>query len=136
MYLYLCKSTIWPCKEYCCHVWAGTPNCYLDMLDRLQKQVCRTVCPSLAASLELLTQRQNVTSFSVFFGYYLVDVHLNLLNWFCFLFLVEGQWLYCMILMSIFTVSFNTQLDSGTLCLQIAFVSFSCNLSWWLNEPQ
>ena len=93
MYLYLCKSTIWPCMEYCCHVWAGTPNCYLDMLDRLQKQVCRTVCPSLAASLELLTQRQNVTSFSVFFGYYLVDVHLNLLNWFCFLFLVEGQWL-------------------------------------------
>ena len=27
---YLCKSTIWPCLEYCCHVWAGAPICYLE----------------------------------------------------------------------------------------------------------
>ena len=33
--LYLYKSTIWPCLEYCCHVWAGAPSCYL--LDKLQK---------------------------------------------------------------------------------------------------
>ena len=26
--LYLYKSTIQPCMEYCCHVWAGAPNCY------------------------------------------------------------------------------------------------------------
>ena len=26
--LYLYKSTIRPCMEYCCHVWAGTPSCY------------------------------------------------------------------------------------------------------------
>ena len=26
--LYLYKSTICPCMEYCCHVWAGAPNCY------------------------------------------------------------------------------------------------------------
>ena len=31
--LYLCKSTIWPCMEYCCHVWAGAPRCYLELLD-------------------------------------------------------------------------------------------------------
>ena len=24
--LYLYKSTICPCIEYCCHVWAGAPN--------------------------------------------------------------------------------------------------------------
>ena len=24
--LYLYKSTIHPCMEYCCHVWAGAPN--------------------------------------------------------------------------------------------------------------
>ena len=24
--LYLYKSTIPPCMEYCCHVWAGVPN--------------------------------------------------------------------------------------------------------------
>ena len=25
--LYLYKSTIWPCMEYCCDVWAGAPSC-------------------------------------------------------------------------------------------------------------
>ena len=35
--LYLYKSTIQPCMEYCCHVWAGAPSCYLELLDKLQK---------------------------------------------------------------------------------------------------
>ena len=35
--LYLYKSTIHPCMEYCCHVWAGVPSCYLELLDKLQK---------------------------------------------------------------------------------------------------
>ena len=35
--LYLYKSTICPCMEYCCHVWAGTPSCYLELLDNLLK---------------------------------------------------------------------------------------------------
>ena len=52
--LYLYKSTIRPCMEYCCHIWAGAPSCYLELLDKLQKQICRTVGPSLAASLEPL----------------------------------------------------------------------------------
>ena len=43
--LYLYKFTICPCMEYCCHVWAGAPSCYLEMLDKLQKQICRTVGP-------------------------------------------------------------------------------------------
>ena len=50
----LCKSTIRSCMEYCCHVWAGAPSCYLELLDKLQKQICRTVGPSLAACLEPL----------------------------------------------------------------------------------
>ena len=33
-------------------VWAGAPSSHLDMSDKLQKQVCRTVGPSVAASLE------------------------------------------------------------------------------------
>ena len=49
--LYLYKSTIRPCMEYCCHVWAGAPSCYLELLDKLQKRICRAVGPSLAASL-------------------------------------------------------------------------------------
>ena len=36
--LYLYKSTIRPCMEYCCHVWAGAPSCYLELLDKLQKR--------------------------------------------------------------------------------------------------
>ena len=40
--LYLYKSTIRPCMEYCCHIWAGAPSCDLKLLDKLQK---RTVGP-------------------------------------------------------------------------------------------
>ena len=29
--LYLYKSTIWPCMEYCCQVWAGAPSFYLEL---------------------------------------------------------------------------------------------------------
>ena len=47
--LYLYKSIIRPCMEYCCHVWGGAPSCYLEMLDKLQKQICRTAGPSLSA---------------------------------------------------------------------------------------
>ena len=53
--LYLYKYTAQPCLEYCCHVWAGAPSSYLDFLDKLQKKTCRTVGPSLAASLEPFT---------------------------------------------------------------------------------
>ena len=67
--LYLCKSTIRPCMEYCCHVSAGDPNCYLEMLDKLQKRICRIVGASLAASLEPLAHRRNVVSLSLFYRY-------------------------------------------------------------------
>ena len=50
----LYKSTVCPCMECCFHVWAGVPSCYLELLDKLQKQICRTVGPSLATSLEPL----------------------------------------------------------------------------------
>ena len=66
--LYLYKSTIRPCMEYCCHVWA--PSCYLELLDKLQKRLCRTVDPSLAASLEPLAHRRKVASLSLFYRYY------------------------------------------------------------------
>ena len=67
--LYLYKSTICPCIEYCCHVWAGAPSCYLELLDKPQKWICRTVGPSLAASLEPLSHCQNVASLSLFYRY-------------------------------------------------------------------
>ena len=58
--LYLYKSTILLGMEYCCHVWGGPSSCYLELLVKLQKRICRTVGPSLAASLEPLVHRQNV----------------------------------------------------------------------------
>ena len=48
--------------EYCCHVWAGAPSCYLELLDKLQKRICRTVGPSLTASIEPLAHCRNVAS--------------------------------------------------------------------------
>ena len=33
--LYLYKFTIRAFMEYGCHVWAGAPSCYLDVLDML-----------------------------------------------------------------------------------------------------
>ena len=68
--LYLYKSTIQLCMEYFCHVWAGAPSCYLELLGKLQKQLCRAVGPLLAASLEPLDHRPNVASVSLFCRYY------------------------------------------------------------------
>ena len=56
--------------EYCCHIGAGAPSSYLDLLDKLQKHICRVVGPSLAASLEPLAHRRNVVSLSLFYRHY------------------------------------------------------------------
>ena len=89
--LYLCKSTIQPCMEYCFHVWAGAPSFYLDMLDKLQKHICQTSGPSLTASLEPLAHNQNLAGLVFSISITLVDVHLNWLNWFHILVLNAGQ---------------------------------------------
>ena len=59
-----------PCMEYCCHVWAGDLISYLELLDKLQKRICRTAGPSLATSLEPLAHRRNIASLSLFYRYY------------------------------------------------------------------
>ena len=64
--LYLSKSNMQPCMEYCCRVWAGTPSCCFELFDKLQKRLCRTVGPSLAASLEPLADRRKVASLKSF----------------------------------------------------------------------
>ena len=125
--LYLYQSTICPCIEYCHHIWAVASSCYLELLNKLQKQICRTFGHSLAASLEPLAHNQNVASLSFFYRC-LVDILQNLLNWFHFLFLAGGLLVIlidCMVFllpfldvtrMSMSTVSFPAQLDSGILC--------------------
>ena len=83
-------------------VWAGV-RCYLELLDKLQKLF--------------------------YIGIALVDVIHNWLNWFHFFFLKGGPLVIqidCMIFLSPFldvtrmslsTLSFFAQLDSGILCL-------------------
>ena len=68
--LYLYKSIIQPCMGNWCHVRADAPSCYLELFDKLQKQACRTVGPSLTASFEPLLHHQNVASLSLFYRYY------------------------------------------------------------------
>ena len=68
--LYLYKSAIRPCMEYCCHVWVGASSCYLELLNKLQKRICRTIDPLLTSSLEPLAHRLNVASLSLFYRYY------------------------------------------------------------------
>ena len=42
----------------------------MELLDKLQKQLCRTVGPSHAASIEPLADHRNVASLSLFYRYY------------------------------------------------------------------
>ena len=63
--LYLYKSTTCPYMEYCCHVWAGAPSCYLELQEKLQKGIYGTVGPSLDAYFEPLACCQNVASLSL-----------------------------------------------------------------------
>ena len=71
--LYLYKSMIWPGVEYCCHALAGVLTFCLELLDKLQKCLCRTAGLSLAVSLEPLAHRQNVASLSLFCSYFFVS---------------------------------------------------------------
>ena len=103
--LYIYKSTICPCMGYCCHVWAGAPSFYLELLHKLQKRICRTVAPWLAPSLEPLAHHRNVAAWVCSIGITLVDVLQNRLNWFHFLFLEGGLLIIlidCMIFLSPF----------------------------------
>ena len=55
------KSTIRPCMKNYGHVSAGATCCYLELLDKLQKQLCRNVgFYSVAASLKPLAHSRNV----------------------------------------------------------------------------
>ena len=126
--LYLYTSTIRPCIEYCCHVWACAPSCYLELLDKLQKWICQTFGPSLAASFEPLAHHRNVASLSLFYRYYFgrcsSELQLVLLPFSRGRSTHYSDRLHIFLLpfldvtrMSMSTVSFLAQLNSGILCL-------------------
>ena len=127
--LCLYKSTIHPCMEYCCHVWAGAPSSHLKLSEKLQKRICRTVGPSLAASLEPLAHRRNIASVSLLYRYYFGRCSSELAQLVPLPYSRESSTVIlidCMIFLSPFldvttmsmsTASFLAQLHSGILCL-------------------
>ena len=127
--LYLYKSTIRLCMEYCCHVWAGAHSCYLKLLDKLQRQICMTVGPSLAGFLEPLAHHRNVASLTLFYWYCFGRCSLELAQLVPFPFSGGRSTRYSDRLyyflssfldvtrMFMPTVSILTQLNSGILCL-------------------
>ena len=113
-----------------CHICTGAPSCYLELLDKLQKQICRTVGPALAASLEPLGHCQNVASLNLFYRYFFGRYSSELAQLVPLTFFFEVGLLIilidCMIFLSPFLdvtrmsmsiVSFLAQLHSRILCL-------------------
>ena len=88
--LYLYKSTIRPCMEYSCHVRAGVPSCYLELLDKLQNEYVALLIFHLLLVLNpwLIVEMWLTSVFSILIT--LVDVLQNWLNGFHFLLLVAG----------------------------------------------
>ena len=119
---------------YCCHVWAGAPSCYLELLDKLQKRICRTLGPSVAPSLEPLAHHRNMASLSLFCRYYFGRCSSELAQLVPLPFFKAGLLIIlidCVIFLLLFlavtrmsmsTVSFLAQPDSGILWLQNAFL--------------
>ena len=103
------------------------------MLGKLEKQVSRTVDPSLTASLEPLVHCQNVANLILFDSYYFC-INLSELDELIsrIITLVAGALVILIgasflspfldvIRMSISTVSSLTQLESGIFCLELMF---------------
>ena len=68
--LYLYKSTIRPCMEYCCHIWAGASCTALRSLDKIQNRLLNLVGPELFSTLDSLSHRRDVASLALFYRYY------------------------------------------------------------------
>ena len=67
--LYLYKTSIRPLIECCSHIWAGAPDCYLRMLDKVQRRLCYLVGEDLAVSLDSLGHRRAVGTACLFYRY-------------------------------------------------------------------
>ena len=124
--LYLYKSTICPCMEYCCHVWAGAPSCCLELLDCYENEYTGLlVLEPLNPSFEPLAHRRNVASLNLFYRYYFCRCSSELAQLFPLPFSCGRSTRYSDRLDDFSVtiprcdedVSFQAQLDSGILCL-------------------
>ena len=87
--LYVSKSTIRPCMEYCCHVWVGTPSRYLKLLS-YQNGYVGLLVHHLLLLLNPWFIAKRQPAYIFYIGIALVDAHLNWLNWSHCLILEEG----------------------------------------------
>ena len=101
--------------EYCCHVWAGAPSCYLELLDKLKNEYAGLLVLQLLLLLNpwLIVEIRRAKVFSI--GITLVDVLQNWLNWSHILFL-EGDLLIIMFDRMIFLSPF---LDVTTMSVYV-----------------
>ena len=106
--------------EYGCRVWAGAPSYYLELLDRLQKRICKSFGP--------LGHRRNVASLSLFYRNFFGRCSSELAQLVSLI--PKGALLFIQIFLHHFSVSiprcipdvcvnsfFLARLDSGILCL-------------------
>ena len=105
---------------------AYNTSCYLELLDKLQKWICRTVGPSLTTSRELLAHRRNAASLSLFYRYYFGIWHLYWLNRFHF-FILEGGQLVMVIDWLIFLSPFHHFGHHFSLSLSFFFFLLQCS---------
>ena len=134
--LYLYKSTIRPALQgYCCHVWAGAPSCFLEMLDKLQNGYIydcwsSTCCVSWTLGSSPICSQLK----SFYYRYYFGKCSSELAQLIPLIFSRGRSTRYsdrlCVFSViitrcyegSILTVSFLAQLDSGILCPYNAFL--------------
>ena len=124
--LYFHKSTIRPCMEYCCHVWAGLLSGTVRLATKMNMQDCWSFTCCLS---EPLAHRRNVASLSLFYRYYfgrcsselaqLVPLPYSRGRSTCYSDRLHdfSVTIFRCYKMTISTVSFLAQLDSGILCL-------------------
>ncbi|XP_065643010.1 uncharacterized protein LOC136074603 [Hydra vulgaris] len=55
--------------EYCCHIWGGSSNDALSLLDKVQKRIVNIVGPALVANLQPFSNYRNVASLFLFYKY-------------------------------------------------------------------
>ena len=81
--LYLYKSTIRPCMEYCSHIWGGAHMSKgLDLLDRVQKRVVNLVGKNFVLVCLLCLTRGMLLASACCISITIVNVLLSLLIWY------------------------------------------------------
>ena len=68
--MYVYKSIIRPCREYCCHVWSGATSCYLELSDELQSGYAGLLVLHLLPLLNPWLILEMQPSLSIFYRYY------------------------------------------------------------------